>query len=94
MSFDDFQALLPKRIEDQEQFLHYSKYMDTQDSLFNYYISIKDYKLKNDTTPLTFIKNKLSAIIINDRKMEFLKNIENSLFEKSKDDIRIFESKH
>ena len=94
MSFDDFQELLPKRIEDQEQFLRYSKFMDTQDSLFNYYISIKDYKLKNDTTPLTFIKNKLSAIIINDRKMEFLKNIENSLFEKSKDDIRIFESKH
>jgi hypothetical protein len=68
--------------------------MDTEDSLFNYYISIKDYKLKNDTTPLSFIKNKISAIIINNRKMEFLKQVENNLFEKSKDDIRIFETKH
>lgn len=71
---------LPKKINNQEQFLRTNKYIETSDSLYSYYVAIKEYKLKNDTTPLVFVRDKIKDILINHRKVTLINDLENNIY--------------
>lgn len=91
--FDELLSKIPTSIPNQEQFFKYNKIIDAQDSLNKYYVNIKDYKLVGDTTPIKFVNKKIQSIILNKRKIEMLKEIENSIYEKalSNNDFKIYE---
>ena len=79
----DFSRLMknfPKTIANQESFLKYNKFMEAQDSLYNYYIAIRNYKPVNDTTPLVFVENNIKDIILNRRKIQFINDLENNIY--------------
>jgi hypothetical protein len=71
---------LPATVEDQEDFLRRNRYFETQDSLFNYYVAIRDYKLRATVAPYDYARNNILAIILNARKMDFLQELENGVF--------------
>ena len=39
-----------------------------------------DYKLKNEQAPLEYVKENIKNLILNRRKIEFLKQIENNVY--------------
>jgi hypothetical protein len=43
-------------------------------------VSIQDYKLKNELAPAEFVKSNIRNLILNRRKIEFLKEVENSVY--------------
>ncbi len=71
---------LPRKINNQDNFLRYNKYIETTDSLYAYYVAILDYKLTNDTTPVIFVKNKIHDILINHRKVKLIEDLENNIY--------------
>jgi len=78
--FDNFLKEIPLTISNQEQYLKIIRYIETQDSLFYYFINIKDYRLKSTVVPLSFIEGNIKSIILNKRKIKFIKELENNSY--------------
>lgn len=88
--FDDFDeewipmvnllAELPINIDSQEDFLKRNPYFETSDSLFTYYVRIRDYKLRGSIAPYDYARKNIQSIILNTRKMNFLQELEAGVF--------------
>jgi len=89
--FDDFQGdwvffkdvfkFFPRKISNPSSVLKYKSLFETRDSSFIYYIDVDAYKLKNDTTPIVFVKNEIIDDIIKQRKKELIKTMKQNLYE-------------
>ncbi len=79
----DFTVLnrnLPVSINDPESFLTQNKLREMSDSDYYYLVNIHDYMLANDLAPLEFVENNIKNLILNQRKIKFLKELENTVF--------------
>ena len=79
----DFAVLnrnLPEPIEDPATFLANNRTREMNDTNYYYLVHIHDYMLTNDLAPLEFVENNIKNLILNRRKIEFLKEIENSIY--------------
>lgn len=74
------------------QFLRSNQYVEETDSLYLYLLKIEDYKISNELSPLEFVKRDIRNIILNKRKVELAKNLENEVFQKAKEneDYKIY----
>ncbi|MCK4664076.1 MAG: hypothetical protein KAT68_14505 [Bacteroidales bacterium] len=79
--FDDFLKKIPLAVKDQGKYLESNKFFETKDSLYKYFVSIKEYKLKNDTTPIFYVKSEIKDIILRNRKLKFISELENNLYQ-------------
>jgi hypothetical protein len=77
--FDDLLKEIPIKMYDKELFLQNNRYIELQDSVNNYLVNIKGFKIKNSISPLSFEKENIRSIIINKRKLQ--------LIEKMKEDV-------
>ena len=82
----------PIKVRNEENFLRRNKYFEAEDSTFHYLINIQDYKLKKGIAPLSFVNQDIRKIIINKRKIQFIKNMEESIFRdaESKNKFKIY----
>jgi len=80
ISFDNLLRELPMIVDDQERYLRYNSYYETEDSLFHYFINIRDYRLKTTTSPIEYITDNILTIILNNRKIQFLIDLENNIY--------------
>lgn len=71
---------LPLSIENQEQYLTRNRYIEVNDSLYHYFVNIKEYRLQSTLAPFEYATNWIKDIILNARKIEFLQNLENGIF--------------
>ncbi len=71
---------IPFDIANKDDFLKRRNYIDAKDSIYNYFIYIRDYKLKNEISPLSFIKENIKQIIINKRKLQLINELENNIY--------------
>ena len=78
--FSRIQMELPQEITNIERFLRYNKYIEQQDSIFRYYVYIKDFRAESEEAPLEYIENKIKTIILNKRKVQFVNEMENDIF--------------
>lgn len=79
----DFQVLrnnLPLEIDDPQRFLRENRLKEMNDSNYYYIVSIHDYKLVNDLAPIEFVENNIKNLILNQRKIKFLKEIEENIY--------------
>ena len=79
----DFEVVknnLPSEITDSERFLTGNKQIELNDSNYYYLVSIQDYRLKNELAPLEFVENNIKNLILNQRKIEFLKEVEENIY--------------
>lgn len=79
----DFQVLknnFPVEITDAEKFLRANQLTEMNDSNYYYLVSIHDYKLTNDLAPIEFVENNIKNLILNQRKIKFLKEIEENVY--------------
>ena len=77
--FDDFDnRWIP--FNDQERYLRYNKYIETEDDLFYYFVKINEYGLKSTVQPLEYAQLKIKSILLNKRKFTFIDELENTIY--------------
>ena len=59
-------------------------YMVKEDSLDVYLVKINGFKGINDKAPLTYIYKRIEELIINKKKVDFIKNFDNEIIENAK----------
>ncbi len=83
LTLEEISKRLPQAINRPERFLRNNKHYQTSDSLFNYYLSIDEFKVASDLAPLEFVENKIKAILLNKKRLEFIKQLETDLYEEA-----------
>jgi hypothetical protein len=79
----DFEIVLkniPQEITDPAQFLQRNKLIELTDADYYYLVSIQDYKLKNEIAPAEYVSENIRNLILNRRKIEFLKQMEENVY--------------
>ncbi|MDO1500159.1 peptidyl-prolyl cis-trans isomerase [Winogradskyella maritima] len=64
---------------DKDQLLKKSNFIQLKDSLNLYLMQINDVLLRNDYAPLEYVKPSIKQIVINKRKLELIKQLENDI---------------
>ncbi|WP_396600537.1 peptidyl-prolyl cis-trans isomerase [Algibacter sp. R77976] len=65
--------------ENRNQLLKKSNFVQLKDSLGVYLMQINDVLVRNDTAPLEYVKPTIDQIVINKRKLEFIKELEKDI---------------
>lgn len=79
LSFTELTRKIPLTVDDPEEFLRKNKYFEVKDSTTMYYVAISAYKSKESISPLNFEINNIRTILLNKRKAELLKRMEEDL---------------
>tara|TARA_A100001037_G_C15139581_1_gene632978 strand:+ start:134 stop:964 length:831 start_codon:yes stop_codon:yes gene_type:complete len=79
--FSAIKRRLPIDINKEDNFLKSTKSKQFSDDKNNYYIFIKDFMIKNSISPLDFEYNKIQDLLLNRKKLDFLKKIEDDLYQ-------------
>jgi hypothetical protein len=72
---------IPMTIENAEQFLQNNRFIEYSDSSYYYLVAIHDYLLKNEQAPEEYVRNNIKSLILNRRKIEFLREVENNIYQ-------------
>jgi hypothetical protein len=80
VDFETVRNNIPQEIENAEQFLTRNNQIELNDSNYYYLVRIQEYKLKNELAPLGYMNNNIKNLILNQRKIEFLKEIEETIY--------------
>ncbi len=80
ITMDGLMVELQKEIENQESFLRRYTYYETTDSVYIYLLTIRDYKLRSSIAPYEYVKEDIKRIILNNRRFEFIKSLENGIY--------------
>lgn len=70
-------AEIPNKI----QFLRSYNFYETNDEEFLYFLKIDAYKISDNVSPLEFVKEDIKNIIINKRKVELARKLEDDVYE-------------
>jgi hypothetical protein len=81
--FSRINTFLPEPVVNEDRFLRWSRHYETQDSLYNYYLAVHDYKLTGNTAPLEFVEERIKAILLNKKRIEFIQQLGIDLYEEA-----------
>jgi hypothetical protein len=71
---------LPEPIEDKNRFLRRNAIIEIRDNDFYYLLCVIDYRLANNMAPVEYVKENIKNLIINRRRIDFLKKIEDDVY--------------
>jgi hypothetical protein len=71
---------LQQDIENEENFLKRNSFFETSDSTSVFLISIRDYRLRSSLAPFEYVRNDIKRIIWNTRRIDFIQNLENGIY--------------
>ncbi|MCX6226895.1 MAG: hypothetical protein NTV01_19465 [Bacteroidia bacterium] len=93
LSFPLLMQKMPGTVQDPKQFLQRYKYLEAEDDRYFHFARIIDYKLPGETAPLEFVKQEIRDILLNKRKMDFLKQLEESIYNEAviQNDVEVYE---
>lgn len=81
--FEDVLKDIPMQPYDQERFLKYNTSIEMEDSLHLYFVRIKNFRIKDSSSPLELEKVKIKNIIINQRKLKLLNRVEKMVYDEA-----------
>lgn len=70
-------------LQNQESFLRYNKFSEMSDTSNYYFITIYDYKIKGETSPLNFHEDRIKNILWLRKKKQKLKEFEQGIYKKA-----------
>jgi hypothetical protein len=81
-------AEIPNKI----QFLRSYNFYETSDDEFLYFLKIDAYKISDNVSPLEFVKEDIKNIILNKRKVELARKLEDDVYENAakRKDFEVF----
>lgn len=80
INFEIVKNNIPENITDEKQFLARNNQIELKDSIYYYLVNIQDYKLQNELAPVEYVENNIKNLILNKRKIEFLKQVEENVY--------------
>ena len=87
--FSKFAEKLPLEIQNSTYYLSKNKYYTYSIDSSKYFLFIKQYQIKGNTSPLSLVQEKIRKIILNRNKLLFLKQLEDELYQKAISDNKI-----
>jgi len=81
MVFDELVKNSPLvEIPNKIQFLRANPYYETSDDSYLYYLKVEEYRISDNVSPLEFVKDDIRNIILNKRKVELAKRLEDDVY--------------
>jgi hypothetical protein len=68
-------------IPDKIQFLRNYRYYETNDQDFLYFLKVDAFKIVDNVSPVEFVESEIKNIILNKRKVELAKKLEDEVYE-------------
>ncbi|MDL5045563.1 hypothetical protein QQ054_05855 [Oscillatoria amoena NRMC-F 0135] len=62
------------------QFLKTSPYYETTDENYLYFLKVDEYRISDNISPLEFVKDEIKNILLNKRKVELAKQLEDEVY--------------
>lgn len=81
VSFSRINSSLPTPISNEESFLRWRDHYETSDSLYNYYFARYHYHLRGEQAPLAYVKDRVEAILLNKKRLEFINKLGDELYD-------------
>ena len=79
----------PAEIKDQNQFLERNRFVESTDMNYYYIVSIRDYRLSGQVSPIEYVQNDIKNLILNKQKIEFLKQIEKDIYKEGVENNKV-----
>jgi len=79
--FDDLLKEIPIKTYDKEQYLQNNRNIEIEDSSNFYMVSIRGFMMKNSTSPLSFERNNIRTMVINERKLKLIEKMEQEAYD-------------
>jgi hypothetical protein len=81
MAFDELVKSSPLvEIPNKVQFLKTNPYYETADENYLYFLKVDEYRISDNISPLEFVKDEIRNILLNKRKVELAKQLEDEVF--------------
>jgi hypothetical protein len=82
MIFDDLVRNSPlMEIPNKVQFLKANPNYETEDENYLYFLKVDEYRISDNVSPLEFVTDEIKNIILNKRKVELAKKLEDEVYE-------------
>ncbi len=94
IEFDKLTANSPlAEIPNKIQFLYNYRFYETSDANYLYFLKIDTYKISDNVSPLEFVQDDIKNIILNKRKVELAKKLEDEVYEDAvkRKDFEVFD---
>jgi hypothetical protein len=86
MQFDDLVKDSPLAdLPDKVQFLKRTPYYETTDDTYLYVLNVEEYRISDSVSPLEFVREEITNIILNKRKVALAKQLDEEVFNKAKE---------
>jgi len=82
---EDVMREVPLRDYNPELLVKTTRRIEMNDSLFNYFLFIRDFKIKNMPSPLSFERDNIKQVIINKRKLQLIEEMKQSVYAQAKE---------
>lgn len=84
MQFDELVKASPLvEMPDKVQFLKRNPYYETSDEAYLYFLKVDEYRISDNVSPLQFVRDDIANIILNKRKVELAKRLDDEVFSKA-----------
>lgn len=81
--FSKINLALDRPLINETTFLRRNDFYHTSDSLYNYYFAKYDYRLSGEASPLSYVKDRIEAILLNKKRIEFISKLGEDLYEEA-----------
>jgi hypothetical protein len=83
---------IPIKTYNQEEFLKTHHIVEVQDSSYSYIVRFRDFRIKDNISPLNFEKERIRNILLNKRKMDLINKMHQDVYENAlkKSDFEVF----
>ncbi len=94
LSFNSLMQKIPGNVEDPKQFLQRYKYLEAEDDRYFHFVRIIDFKLPGEVGPPEYVRHEIIDILLNKRKIKFLQELEESIYNESviHNEVEVYEN--
>lgn len=78
--FDDLLKEVPIETYNKELFLKNNRFVEVSDSVYDYLLNIKGFRVRESLSPLSFEEESIKNIILNKRKMDLISKMKTNIY--------------
>ena len=81
--FDELLKKVPIKTYDKEAYLKNNRHIEIEDSTDLYLVNIREMKIRESLSPLSFVQDDIRVLIINKRKLDLIREMEKTTYEEA-----------
>ena len=84
IDFNQIRSRMPVSITNSDATLRRNSFIETYEGNKYYLAAVKDFRLKGEKAPFEFVKDGIANLILNNRKMELIEELQKNIYQKGK----------